>query len=58
MNLALSILFLWLGAALLYVAFHQLSLETAKGAPEDVIKSLQSKIAAQDSAYNITGTTP
>lgn len=51
MALALSILFLWLGAALLFVAFHPLHLESAKGAPGDVIHSLQSSIADQGSAY-------
>lgn len=44
MNLALAIVFLWAGAALLYVAFHPLALESATGSPSDVIHSLQSSI--------------
>lgn len=53
MALALSILFLWIGCALLYVAFHPLRLESAKGAPADVIHSLQTSIANQGSAYDL-----
>jgi hypothetical protein len=51
MNLALAILFLWLGAALLFVAFHPLSLESAKGAPGDVIKSIRTAVQKEDNAY-------
>lgn len=51
MNLALAILFLWLGAALLFVAFHQLTLETAKGSPADVIKSLRVAMQNTGNAY-------
>lgn len=51
MVLALSILFLWVGAALLFVAFHPLHLESAKGAPGDVLHSLQGSLVGQGSAY-------
>jgi hypothetical protein len=51
-NLALAIVFLWLGCALLAVAFHPLTLESAKGGPRDVWHALQAKIAAQNSAYD------
>lgn len=51
MALALSIAFLWLGCALLFVAFHPLHLESAKGAPADVIHSLQTTIGDQGSAW-------
>jgi hypothetical protein len=53
MNLALAIVFLWLGAALLYVAFHPLHLETAHGAPGDVVHSLQSAIQDTGSAWTL-----
>jgi hypothetical protein len=53
-NLALAIVMLWLGCALLAVAFHPLTLESAKGAPGDVFHALQAKIAAQNSAYDTT----
>jgi hypothetical protein len=53
-NLALAIVFLWLGCALFVVAFHPLTLESAKGAPHDVLHALQAKIAAQNSAYDTT----
>ena len=45
MYLALAIVFLWLGAAGLYVAFHPLALEHAHGTPGDVVHSLGSAIA-------------
>lgn len=51
MNLALAIVFLWIGSALLFVAFHQLTLETAKGAPADVIKSIRVAMQNQGNAY-------
>lgn len=54
MNLALTIIFLWLGCALLAVAFHPLSLESGATGPGSVISSLQAKIAAQHSAYDTT----
>jgi hypothetical protein len=42
-NLALAIIFLWLGAALLVVAFHPL---TGTGAsPGAVVNELQAKVA-------------
>lgn len=50
MNLALMIVFLWLGCALLTVAFHPLT--GTAGGPMDVIKTLQDKIGAQSSAYD------
>lgn len=53
MALALGILFLWVGCALLFVAFHPLKLESAAGAPGDVIHSLQTSIADQGSAYKL-----
>lgn len=54
MDLALSILFLWIGAALLFVAFHQLSLETGKGSPGDVFKSLRAGMTGATNAYEST----
>jgi hypothetical protein len=47
MMLALSILFLWLAAALLFVAFHPLGGDDLKGRPSDVITSIKSSIAKQ-----------
>lgn len=52
MNLPLMIVFLWLGCALLAIAFHPLTGTT--GAPGDVIKTLQDRIGAQSSAYDAT----
>lgn len=49
MNLALAIIFLWVGCALLYVAFHPM--ESAQGKPSDVLHSLQSVITDRQSAY-------
>ena len=48
MNLALAIVLLWLAAALFAVAFHPLSVEglTGAGSPGDIIRSLQTKVAA------------
>lgn len=43
MNLALAIVFLWLGCALLTVAFHPLG-DGAAGSPQGVFATLQSKI--------------
>lgn len=51
MNLALAILFLWLGAALMFVAFHPLALESATGAPGDVVKSLRTEMQKSANAY-------
>jgi len=42
--LALAILFLWLGSALLFVAFHPLGGDDLKGKPGDVVTSLQASI--------------
>jgi len=47
MNLALTILFLWIGMALLFIAFHPLSLETSKGSPGDVLRALQNSIGGK-----------
>lgn len=51
MNLALAIVFLWVGCALLFVAFHPLG-DNAAGSPLGVFQTLQGKIKAQGSAYN------
>ena len=51
MNLALAIIFFWLGGACLYVAFHPLALESAHGAPGDVIKSLRTEMQKHPNAY-------
>ena len=51
MQLALMIVFFWLGCALLTVAFHPLSGGGA-GSPQDVFSTLQTKISGQASAYN------
>lgn len=51
MNLALAIIFLWLGVALMFVAFHPLSLESATGAPGDVVKSLRTEMQKSGNAY-------
>jgi hypothetical protein len=48
-NLALMIVFLWLGCALLTVAFHPLT--GTAGSPQDVVSTLQGKVGAQSSAY-------
>lgn len=48
MNLALTILFLWIGLALLFVAFHPLSLEVSKGAPSDVLRAMQNAIGGKN----------
>lgn len=45
MDLALAIIFLWLGAALLFVAFHPLSGESGSDTPGGVIKSIQADIS-------------
>lgn len=44
MLLALSILFFWLGACLLFVAFHPLGGDDLGGKPSDVVASLKSAI--------------
>lgn len=50
MNLALGIVFLWVGAALLTVAFHPLGDNAASG-PAGIFQTLHGKITQQDSAY-------
>ncbi len=50
MLLALAILFLWLGAALLYVAFHPLGGDNLIGKPGDALTSL--KAAAANTSTN------
>lgn len=49
MNLALAILFLWLGCALLTVAFHPLG-DNAAGSPQGVVATLQGKVKQAGSA--------
>ena len=52
MGLALSIVFLWVAGALLFVAFHGLSdIENAAGKPGDVVNEIRSAIQKQDNAY-------
>jgi hypothetical protein len=53
MNLAFGIFFLWSAAALFFVAFHPLHLESARGVPGDVVHSLQSSIQDTGSAYSL-----
>lgn len=49
MNLALAIIFLWTGCALLTVAFHPLG-DNAVSGPQGVFTTLHGKIAQQSSA--------
>lgn len=52
MNLALAIIFLWLGAALMFVAFHGIKdVEHAVGAPADVLAELRSAAQKNPNAY-------
>lgn len=51
MNLALSILFLWIGAMLLTVAFHPLA--SPGSSPAAVLEEIESKIKNQGSAYSV-----
>ena len=53
MEFALALIFLWIGGTLLYVAFHQLDLESAKGSPADVISSVRTSISQQGSAWSL-----
>jgi hypothetical protein len=54
-NLALAIVFLWLGAACLTVASHPLAIESGEGwGPGAIIRSIQAKIATGN-AYDTTG---
>lgn len=50
MNLALAIVFLWVGAMLLTVAFHPLSAPGAS--PAAVLEEVETKIKQQGSAYD------
>ena len=52
MNMALGITLMWIGAALLYVAFHPLSGAT----PGAVIKELQGLFQKQTNAYSSQNT--
>lgn len=51
MNLALAILFLWLGAALLTVAFHPVNVYSSHGAVGDVVRNLSDRVRQSTSAY-------
>lgn len=52
MGLALTIVFFWVGGALLFVAFHGLGdIENAAGKPGDVVNEIRSAIQKQDNAY-------
>ncbi|MFL6116741.1 MAG: hypothetical protein ACJ786_36105 [Catenulispora sp.] len=44
MLLALAIVFLWMGGALLFVAFHPLGGEDLSGKPSDAVQSIKSAI--------------
>lgn len=62
MRLALAIVFLWLGGALLFVAFSGMAKDNQKseqlqGKPGDVVQTLQDTIAAHASAYDTTSST-
>ena len=48
MRLALAILFLWLGGALLFVAFHPLGGDNLSGTPGDALISLRSAVNRAD----------
>lgn len=54
MNLALAIVFLWIGCALLTVAFHPLG-DNAVASPQGIFATLRGKIAQQGSAYTSEG---
>lgn len=45
MDLALAIIFLWMGAACLVIAFHPLNLESGATGPSAVIKSIQADVS-------------
>lgn len=55
MNLALAIIFLWLGCALLFVAFHPLQVEGGVSGPRTILRSLQAAVSGQGSAYDQAG---
>lgn len=48
--MALAIVFLWIGCALLTIAFHPLG-DNAVGSPAGIFQTLQGKINQQSSAY-------
>jgi hypothetical protein len=50
-NLALAIVCLWAGGALLFVAFHPLQVEQGSAGPHQVLQSLQATVANKNSAY-------
>ena len=53
MTLALSILFLWLGAALLFVCFHGLKdVENSSGGPADIFAELRGAAQKNPNAYS------
>lgn len=47
----MAIFFLWLGCALMYVAFHPLQVEGSADGPRSILRSLQAAISGQDSAF-------
>jgi hypothetical protein len=51
MNLALAIVCLWVGAALLWVAFHPLQVEAGESGPHQVLQSLQAAVVNRGGAY-------
>ncbi len=51
MRLALAILFLWVGAVLLFVAFHPLD-ETVQ-TPGDMVDQLRDDLGKNDSAWSL-----
>ncbi len=51
MTLALAIVFLWIGVALLYVAFHPISTDVRT--PGDMLDQLRTDMQSQDSAYSL-----
>lgn len=51
MNLALAIVFLWLGAALLTVAFHPVNVYSDHGSAGDAVRNLSDRIGQAGSAY-------
>lgn len=53
MNLALAIVFLWLAAALLTVAFHPVNVYSTHGAVGDVIRTMSDRVRQAGSAYAV-----
>jgi hypothetical protein len=56
-TLALAILFLWIGCALLAVAFHPLG-AGADASPLGVFETLHGRLAAQGNAADTTNNAP